>query len=70
MPNYWTGKPPAKCDVYGTPITDTFIDGATRMGPWANMHPDTHADVGLGLGTGRGQKYQRQLDGRWMKVEG
>jgi hypothetical protein len=32
-------------------------DGKTRMGPWANMCPDHFVDYGIGLGTGRGQRY-------------
>jgi len=67
---YWAGRAPTHCDISRKPITDCFIDGATIHGPWANMHPDTHKTHGRGLGTGRGQKYKKQLDGRWLKVEG
>jgi len=42
-----------KCDLTGKP----HVDGATQMGPWANMCTDCHNEVGCGLGTGRGQKY-------------
>lgn len=31
-------------------------DGATRMGPWAYMCESHFTLVGLGLGTGRGQR--------------
>jgi len=35
---------------------DAKVDGATRLGPWANMC-DTHFAVfGVGLGTGKGQE--------------
>jgi hypothetical protein len=67
---YWLGTPPAKCDITNLPISDCFIDGQVLGGRWAIMTPRTHAIYGLGLGTGRGQKYQRQADGRFLKVEG
>ena len=66
---YWHGKVPAN-DDFDSPITDTFIDGATSYGPWAYMSPVSHKLYGRGLGNGRGQKYQKQPNGRWLKVEG
>lgn len=67
---YWTGKPPTHCDITGIEIKDCFIDGRTQQGPWAHMSPEGHAAYGTGLGLGLGQKYRRQADGRWLKVEG
>lgn len=67
---FWTGKAPARCDITQEPITNRFIDGATRMGPWANMTPKSHKQYGIGLGTGRGQLFEKQPDGRWLKIEG
>jgi len=52
--------PPAKCDLCAVPIASTkapFIDGQTRMGPWANMCINCFPSHGLGLGTGTGQLY-------------
>lgn len=67
---YWTGNVPFK-DDFGKPIQDQFIDGRTRGGPWAYMTPASWASHGLGsLGPGRGQRYERQADGRWLKVKG
>jgi len=67
---YWIGTVPER-DDFGNKLGDVFIDGSTIMGPWAIMTPETWARVGRGqLGTGIGQKYQRQADGRWLKVEG
>lgn len=67
----WMGQVPSHCQLTNKPITDTFIDGATRYGPWAIMHPDAHAVNGKGLGTGKGQRYERDAsDGKWYKVEG
>lgn len=67
-PVYWCGEIGPHDDM-GNPIGDTFIDGATGRG-WAIMSPSTHRMYGRGLGTGLGQKYERQADGRWLKVEG
>jgi hypothetical protein len=69
MPRYWTG-PVGEKDDFGAPITDEFIDGATLQGPWAIMAPSTWKRHGRGLGSGRGQRYEKQTDGRWLKVEG
>jgi hypothetical protein len=55
----WMGSEP-RCDFCpkdaGAP-TPYFVDGKTRIGPWAIMCPTHHKSMGLGLGTGRGQKY-------------
>lgn len=61
---------PAICDVCHDPIKTTFIDGATRMGPWANMCLLCFGSIGIGLGLGRGQRYIKQGDGKFLKVEG
>lgn len=67
---YWHGTIGAK-DDFGAEIEDTFYDGKTRHGPWAIMNPHSFYRYGLGrTGTGMAQKYERQDDGRWLKVEG
>jgi hypothetical protein len=67
---FWQGEPITNKDNFGRLITDQFIDGATLAGPWAIMSPASYSAHGVGLGTGRGQKYQRTGDGRWKKIEG
>jgi hypothetical protein len=69
MKRYWMGPVP-KVDDFGIEIEGEFIDGATYAGPWAIMTPDSHSIYGRGIGQGRGQRYRRQVDGRWLKVEG
>jgi hypothetical protein len=69
-PKYWAGPAPKACDITGEAITDCFIDGATTQGPWANMTPKSHKKYGRGLGQGRGQKYEKQEDGKWLKTGG
>lgn len=65
---FWMGTVSDK-DDFGKPIVDTFIDGKTTMGPWANMNPDSFKQHGVGLGIGKGQMYRKQPDGKWKKVE-
>jgi len=68
-PKYWYSEPPDRCDIGGEPITDVFIDGGTIQGPWANMCPKCHLTYGIGIGLGRGQRYEKEGD-RWVKTEG
>lgn len=67
---YWMGTPPGVCDLDEKPLVEEFVDGKTRMGPWGNMCPDCHRMYGFGIGVGRGQRYRKQPDGRWLKTEG
>lgn len=64
----WQGSVPLKCDLSGEPITDTFIDGAIRNGSWGLLCPSCHELYGIGLGIGRGQRYGKLSDGRWIKT--
>lgn len=67
---YWRGPVRPK-DDFGLAITDEFIDGKTKMGPWATMTPESFKKYGFGkLGMGLGQRYKKQADGKWLKVEG
>lgn len=48
------------CDIHtyekGDPNVTAHYDGATIMGPWANMCAECFEAYGVGLGTGRGQE--------------
>jgi len=46
-----------ECNLCGKVALSEFVDGATRMGPWANMCIPCFKRVGKGLGVGRGQRY-------------
>lgn len=71
MKKRWLGRPPAKCDICQDLIVDTFIDGATVHGPWANMCERCSTIHGHGIGPGRGQKYQRNsTENIWEKMAG
>lgn len=69
---YWQGSAPLQCDMdqAHTSTRETFVDGATKFGPWGIMCIPCFERFGLGLGTGKGQKYQRQANGSFFKVEG
>ncbi len=67
----WVGDKPTKCDLCGGTIRRTFIDGKTRMGPWGIMCRSCHFVNGVGLGTGKGQRYLLDLSTEsWVCVEG
>ena len=72
-PKYWSGKVKAQDDM-GRDIVNEFIDGKTCTGPWAIMTPKSYAMYGMSrngkLGEGLGQRYRKQPDGRWLKIEG
>ena len=53
----WLGVIPKKCDCCGRAITDKFVDGRTKLGPWSLMCLDCHDKIGVGLGLGKGQLY-------------
>lgn len=65
----WLGAAPETCDLCQGKIRGVFIDGQVQGGGWANLCPDCHRRFGVGLGTGRGQKYRHE-DTDWVKVEG
>lgn len=64
-------NPPERCDVCEDRFTDgNMVDGKTTHGPWGNMCTDCFMKIGVGIGTGKGQQYVREDDGRWRKVAG
>lgn len=72
QPRYWMGDVGEK-DDFGHTIRDEIIDAPTRpRGSWALMAPQSWRAhrVTTKLGTGYGQRYKKQADGRWLKVEG
>ena len=63
------GKPvqslpkPEKCDICKRPLKgEEHVDGATQMGPWGNMCMWCYPVYGIGLGTGRGQKFDANMN--------
>lgn len=78
MDKYYLSPAPVACDLVGAVPTEhyniaekgEFVDGRTVYGSWANMCLTCHRKYGVGLGTGKGQRYTRQADGRWLKTGG
>ena len=69
-PVYWL-SPLDSVDDFGRRYKDVMYDAKTKMLCWANMTEESFKEHGYGkLGLGKGQKYEKQLDGRWLKVEG
>jgi hypothetical protein len=69
-PKYWSGDL-GDHDDFGSTYKNIMIDGQTKFGRWANMTETNWRIYGVGkLGIGFGQKYQKQADGRWLKIEG
>lgn len=68
-PRYWMGEAPLNCDVCRTDIIDEFSD-YNLQGAWGNVCPRCQKKYNVGYGTGRGQRYTKQPDGRWMKTAG
>jgi hypothetical protein len=67
---YWMGDKPVRCEVCHGGISNDFVDGATRRGPWAMMCMKCHHMFGYGLGAGVGQKYTLGDHDRWWKTGG
>ena len=68
---YWSGSPPAKCEFCLGAIKDAFIDGKAKgNGWWCIMDAHCHGKFGVGLGVGKGQRYARQSDGRFLRTGG
>jgi hypothetical protein len=75
-PRFWLSKVPV-LDDFGELITNEFIDGRLGYGkgrsmrPWGFFTPASWETFGCGrLGSGYGQRYEKQADGRFLKVEG
>jgi len=66
---YWAGDP-KECDVCNKPFDKMMYDAATTFGGWGNLCQTCFGRYGTGLGVGRGQRYVKQEDGRWLKTGG
>lgn len=66
---YWCGDPGDTCQISGEPFDGVMYDARTPYG-WANICQNVFTRHGCRLGTGFGQKYELQNNGRWMKTAG
>ena len=65
---YWLGTI-THCDLCKEPLQGTMHDARTMRG-WANICHACFVDEDCKTGTGNGQTYRKQPDGRWLKVAG
>jgi hypothetical protein len=68
----YEGEIPSTCQICEGKIGVVFIDGYARgIGKWALMCHGCHKWYGVGLGTGKGQKYRYSGTPKkeWNKVE-
>lgn len=66
----WIGTPPKVCDHCLGNIVDEFVDGRVPQGgQWGNFHSSCAIVLGVTLGTGRGQKYEKR-DDKFVKTAG
>ena len=66
----WRGSAPVRCDLCRGDLRGVFIDGDTKQGLWAMMCASCHALYGVGLGLGRGQRYELGAGRAWRKTAG
>jgi len=65
----WTGKAD-RCQLCLKKLKDSFVEGVVLPDRyWTVMCIDCHAVYGNGLGTGKGQKYEKQ-GSKFVKVAG
>lgn len=68
---YWLGHLSDACQLCERPYNGIMYDcSLPQNGMWANICQICFRKTGSALGVGRGQEYQRQKDGRWLKVKG
>jgi len=68
--HYWCGPVPAVCEISGKPFNGVMYDASVPGLGWAHICYDTFKQYSCKVGSGMGQKYRKQDDGRWLKVEG
>ncbi len=70
-PVYYHGAPDA-CDMCKQGFGNTMYDCSipTAGGSWGNVCVSCFRRNYCSIGTGRGQQYAKQLDGRWLKIGG
>lgn len=71
---YWIGDVSDGCDVCGRPFFKMMFDCSLSPGHphgmWGCICRNCFLERGCRLGTGYGQEYQKQEDGRWLKIRG
>ena len=66
--SHWIGDLSQGCDICKRPFGRFMYDAKTTFGPWANLDEACFVLHGMGMGQGRGQKYEKQEDGSYLKM--
>lgn len=66
---YWKGNL-KDCNICHGPFGTVMYDAKTIAGPWGNICQGCFITHGVGLGTGLGQRYELQHDGKFLKTAG
>jgi hypothetical protein len=66
MTTKWNGE--TVCSICRTEPEKVLYDAQTKSGLWAVLCQRCFSAYGIGLGTGKGQKYEKQPDGQFVKV--
>ncbi len=64
---FFNGKVPERSD-FGGVIVDEFVNGVTDKGIWSFMTREEFTIHGKGLGPGKGYRYRKLRDGRWLEL--
>ncbi len=56
----WCGAVPNVCQLCDSTLEDVFYDARTQSGRWGILCQMCFNEVGTGLGTGKGQKYDHK----------
>lgn len=67
---FWCGDLQDECNICQGSFGSVMFDARTRSGQWGNLCQKCFRRFGNGLGTGKGQQYAKQNDGRWLKKGG
>jgi len=73
MKKIWIGTI-SNCQICQDPLLGSMVDGVVKIGDrnaWGNICLSCHTIFGIGLGTGKGQRYDWDNQSQqWVKTDG
>lgn len=67
----YMGTVPANCNLCGADIEDKFYDAfIPAYGQWGDVCPECFKRERCATGTGAGQEYSKNADGKFVKTAG
>jgi len=70
-PNKSYSNAPSICDICESDFAGIMYDALTVHGRWGNLCRRCFRTHGIGLGTGKGQRYtQSRYTDEWVKTDG